>query len=241
MKEKIRVIILLITPLWFLFGVSAQVNPTMHYSACAMANENGFVLFVDMPEFQVLKGKIEFDDTKSPDFSILSINRTPTPNERKALLRWAEIRERNTTAETYLPNYSNRYPQVRAWADQWYFNQKVLTAELCAGKLTYGEYARKRWDNFSFYSNKTAEYESAIVAEQQRVRNAQIQQAQYAAEQARLEKQRRRDEGIRILQNLGNQMQMQEAQQNQRRQQRLNDAEMLRLQQERNRIMKYGR
>lgn len=92
-----------------------HIYPFANHGASARAEENSFVLFEDMPEFQILKGKIVFDDAKSPDFSILAINRKPTLNEKKALLRWGEMRELNTSAETYLPNYSNRSEQVRRW------------------------------------------------------------------------------------------------------------------------------
>ncbi|MDT9547742.1 MAG: hypothetical protein RI826_10475, partial [Chlorobium phaeovibrioides] len=74
--------------------------------------------------------------------------------------------------------------------------------------------------------------------------NAQVQQANYAAEQARIDKELKRAEGVRILQNLSNQLQQQEAQNNEIRSQRLRDAQrsfnemqMLRIQQQRNNII----
>lgn len=244
MKRKFRIIFLSAVPLWGFLMILMHIYPFANHGASARAEENSFVLFEDMPEFQILKGKIVFDDAKSPDFSILAINRKPTLNEKKALLRWGEMRELNTSAETYLPNYSNRSEQVRRWADQWWYNAKVLTAALCSGKLTYGEFAQKRMDNFTFYSNKIMEYEAAIAAEQQRRYNAQVQQANYAAEQARIEKELKRAEGVRILQNLSNQLQQQEAQNNEIRRQQLRDAQrsfnemqMLRIQQQRNNII----
>lgn len=117
------------------------------------------------PELAILKGKITFRDNVEQEFSALANDEKPTQNEKIAILKWEEIREKCINSAK-----AARSGQSLAMLDQFANNVRLLVVDLYAGRISYGSFARQR-----------AEYTSRFMSDEQRFMAQQ--QAQQAAQQ----------------------------------------------------------
>jgi hypothetical protein len=166
---------------------NAQSDPTI---ACAQEIEN-------KPELQIIKDKVALLDARKQTLEMLSNNAKPTKEEKSAISKW----------DTYLTQCidigrefrkSYRSPKQVAVIEENASEHKNLTAELYAGKLSYGSYAKARADlvkkmnvamadanqdaikasQAAQSANQDANRQQQLVDQQQQIINQQARQAQ---------------------------------------------------------------
>lgn len=116
---------------------------------------------LDTHDLDLIRDKVELDKAPSPDyvvspppFSILQIDAYPTAAEKKAIQVWAGLREacaaKAEALQNSLPIPTNvKKEQVdilRASANKLRVEVSSLVADLYQGKITYGQFAKKRFD-----------------------------------------------------------------------------------------------
>lgn len=134
------------------------------------------------PEFQVLKGKVPFGGATNATLEMLASTKKPTAPEKAALsaLATASAECMRLGATWRGENYP---PTVNSMIERFTVASKARMADLYAGKITYGDFARTA-------STAEAQFKAEVAEEVQRLvaaRKAQLDQ------QAEAEKRRQQE------------------------------------------------
>lgn len=125
----------------------------------------------------------------SPPFGIATNNSFPTEKERDAIAKWAKIREgcvkRDNDIILSAPKPSNPlqaafYEQILAFRKQVTSRVGELIVALYQSKLTYGEFAQKRYEMVSNIQASERDYRSSVLLSD---RDAQFKAQQLAQQQ----------------------------------------------------------
>lgn len=109
------------------------------------------------PELDRIRGKVELrlvNVDVPPPFEIAANDTFPTPSERAAIATWAKLRDdclNRTRAAALVPAAANPLQTVFIQQDQSFLNEaearvSELVLALYRAKLTYGEFANKRYE-----------------------------------------------------------------------------------------------
>lgn len=94
-------------------------------------------------EFAAIRSKIYLARAKNQPFAMMTNTDRPTAEEKKAITAWIGARQEcfdnaSSWAQQYLPS------QLIVIGNRVMSSFLALTADLCNGKITYGDYARGR-------------------------------------------------------------------------------------------------
>ena len=143
-------------------------------------------------DLDAIRGKVELyrDSAESAvPFAIATIDEFPTEAERVAIARWATLREacvRRTDAALSPPSSATplqvtQFQQDRSFGQAMTARVGELIVALYQQKLTYGEFAKKRYEITRDAADAERQYrQSAQLADQQqRVQAQQVAQQQF--------------------------------------------------------------
>jgi len=143
-------------------------------------------------DLDLIRNKIELfrDSDSAPPFEIATNNNFPNSSEKEVIAKWAKIREIKVKKDD---DIIKRYSIPPANASQSLyieqinaFNKEVngkiseLIAALYQAKLTYGEFAQKRYEISSAMDKARREYKAAMLIQD---RELQTKNAQLALQQ----------------------------------------------------------
>ena len=144
------------------------------------------------PDLDLIRSKVELFravDEAPPPFEIASNDTFPTPGDRRVIAEWASIRDeclRRRNAISYIPASATPLQatvlqQLHAFSDEAAGRVSELIIDLYQAKLTYGEFAQKRYEIAKAQATAERQFrESALVADQQRqVEAQQLAQQQF--------------------------------------------------------------
>ena len=144
------------------------------------------------PALDPIRGKVDFlrKPEQAPSFDVAANDAYPTAAERQAIRRWGEVRQQCIAYEHKLiPEPANLSPLELAnyQQDESYFTdfqEQVgdLIVLLYQGKLTYGQFAQKRYEVGREAMQAERGFRAATLAKD---RDAAIHAQQLAAEQER--------------------------------------------------------
>ena len=143
------------------------------------------------PDLQILKGKVVLGSLSSQSIEMLANDKKSTPAEKLALAKWDSLREPcNRISQDW--RQSHYAPNVNAIMDKMFSDFKAALADLYAGKISYGQFAKIRQAN-----GDKAKAEAANINQQNQSQNAQNQlqqqqlnqQAQQANAQNQIQRQ----------------------------------------------------
>jgi hypothetical protein len=145
------------------------------------------------PELDPIRTKVELyrDSWESPvPFSIATIDAFPTQEERTAIAKWATLREecikRGNAAFSMPPAATplqvTEIQQDRSFGQSGSAKVGDLIVALYQQKLTYGEFARKRYEITRDASEAERQYRQSlqVADQQQRMQAQQLAQQQFA-------------------------------------------------------------
>lgn len=161
------------------------------------------VALADKPELRVLKGKIQFGSPEGPTLEMMANTKRPTKAEKAAissLVSQAEacIHEGDEWRKDHWP------ASVVALYEQHVAATKARTADLYAGQITYGDYAKASAAAVAQFKAEVGAVVEKIKAEQEARRQAQQlqqdRQAQDLLRQQREQKERQDQRDLAIQQ-----------------------------------------
>jgi hypothetical protein len=129
---RIRVALLLFTLAPLGAGAQPKGNPAM---PC-------FRALADDARFATLRGKVALGPDRDQTRSFITSTERPTGTDSEALAAWRATRDDCLQLE--LPYYATRDTEIQALARRHFAAVQALIAELQAGKLSYGEFGRRR-------------------------------------------------------------------------------------------------
>ncbi len=143
------------------------------------------------PELAVIESKVEFiRESGAPiPFAIASNNDHPTADEAKAIAKWAQMREEYIRE---IRELNSRIPsgggalreanhrKLLSFQDDMAARGSDLIVALYSGKLSYGEYARKRQEVSIALQSASDDFQRAVLEAD---RDAQLRQQSLAEQQ----------------------------------------------------------
>ena len=145
-----------------LFAFAQSTDPSME---CFSALESN-------PELQILKGKVALGNVSGQNLEILANDKKPSPAEKSALAKWDSSRQ-PCIQQSLEWSHSHYAPNVAVILERLISQFKSNLADLYAGKITYGQFAKARQANAD-----NAKAEAVNLDQQNQNANAQNQQRQ---------------------------------------------------------------
>ena len=145
------------------------------------------------PSLDSIKDKVQLYrtlDAPPPPFELATNNKYPTQAEKVAIAKWAKMREscvsREINASEQTPKSGNALQDAFAEKSKSYAQQinaqvGALIVALYQSKVTYGEFAQKRYEMVAAIVNAQQDYKAALLQ--------QDRDLQMKAEQVALQKQ----------------------------------------------------
>ena len=152
-----------------------QKNPSRYsprYVKTSDPSEECFSALEGNPELQILKGKVALGKSSEQTLEILANDKKPSSAEKSALAKWDALRQ-PCIKQSSEWNSSHYAPNIAVIADRVGSQFKSLLADLYAGKITYGQFAKARQANLD-----NAKAEAVNLDQQNKNANAQNQQRQ---------------------------------------------------------------
>jgi hypothetical protein len=145
------------------------------------------------PELDPIRGKVELFRSTSdnpPSFDITSNTSYPTAKEKPVIAKWARIREACIKKGAEISSANNpppMNPMQKVFQDKEAEFSKQMNSQigslivaLYQGKLSYGEFAQKRYEMASAITNMEADYRTSVLMQD---RDAQMKAQQLAIQQ----------------------------------------------------------
>lgn len=137
------------------------------------------------PELAIIKSKVGLGGINTQTVEMLASNKKPTSAEKEALLKWDSLRQPCIRmSQEWLSQYGEQ--NISVINDRATNEFKALLADLYAGKITYGEFAKGR----QVITNKANEDAQAAYKQNRAYADQQRQQS----EQNRLQRQALRNQ-----------------------------------------------
>ena len=136
MKVIKKLVSISLTMFVSMVAVAQNADPSME---CFNALEN-------VSELQPLKGKVALGNINSQTIEILANDNKPNKSEKSALLKWDELRKPCVKQSMEWSN-SNFAPNIAILIDRLRSQFQANLADLYAGKITYGQFAKARQAN----------------------------------------------------------------------------------------------
>jgi hypothetical protein len=163
MMKSIRKLTLLGCVLFVpLFAFAQSTDPSME---CFSALESN-------PELQILKGKVALGNVSGQNLEMLANDKKPSPAEKSALAKWDALRQ-SCIKQSSEWSHSHYAPNVAVILERLISQFKSNLADLYAGKITYGQFAKARQAN-----SDNANAEKVNIDQQNQSTNIQNQQRQ---------------------------------------------------------------
>jgi len=129
------------------------------------------------PELQILKSKVALGPLKGQTLEMLANDKKPTPLEKVALARWDALRQPCIALNQEWAS-KHQAPSIAILGDRVVSEFKVSLADLYAGKITYGQFAKTRQvnlDNAKAQAGNIAQQNQATQNQQNQIdrQNAQ--------------------------------------------------------------------
>ena len=131
----------------------------------------------DRPELKILKGKIRFFDNDAPDYKMLSNSKKPTKTEKIAIGKWIELKDKCQEDIIQQSIRDNEPQDFNIPVKKWHYKNKLLAAELYAGRISYGEFERKR-EGYILQFQKDCAACATNINEQNRIRQEAYESAE---------------------------------------------------------------
>jgi len=163
MMKSIRKLALLGFILFVPLFVFAQTNDPS--AECFSALETN-------PELQILKGKVALGNVSGQTLEILANDKKPSSAEKVALAKWDALRQ-PCIKQSSDWSHSHYAPNVAVILERLISQFKSNLADLYAGKITYGQFAKARQTNAD-----NARAEAVNIDQQNQSTNIQNQQRQ---------------------------------------------------------------
>jgi hypothetical protein len=151
-------------------------------------------LYAD-PRIDPVRSKLPMPTSFSDSISIqmMSSNEFPTKEEAQAILAYADQRQK-------CMDYNNViFGPTPVHVDAVRRSVSQLLAELYAGSINYGQYAKQLNQNFGYFIQQEATIRAQVARDQLQVQQA-FQQSLFQQQQLSLERQRLQNEQFRALQ-----------------------------------------
>lgn len=117
--------------------------------------------------FAVLRDKVILGPTNRADSQRIAKNtERPTREEAAAISQWRLAREECHKIET--PYYATRDTEIQATVNQYFANLQGQVRELEVGKLTYGEFEKRRFELYEKVSRDVESIRKDIVPSTQK-------------------------------------------------------------------------
>ena len=162
-------------------------------SVFAQEVHNCYSSLQSFPNLQILKGKVALTLVNA-SFEMLGNTRAPNKLEKKAIIEWDEqIDACNLMVKNEHLKYNSNQKTSLSF-DTTFINLKSLRAELYSGKLSFGEYEKKRLQENSRFRLEFSEIEknneelkrradAKIKYDKEYEAQRQLQQRQFQAQQ----------------------------------------------------------
>lgn len=129
-------------------------TPQEQFKAASQVAEAACSREMQAPEFYALRSKVELFRTPDapPPFAIASNDSFPTSEDRPLIAKWATVRDNCIKRQTTIQPPSSNALQAALVQEDRSFATEVsgriseLIVALYEGKLTYGEFAQKRYE-----------------------------------------------------------------------------------------------
>lgn len=145
------------------------------------------------PELDIIRNKVELFrlvTDNPPSFDLTTNNSYPTAKEKVAIAKWAKLREDCSAKDNDAINANAQPPaneMQRVFFEKETAFRKQMNAQigslivaLYQGKITYGEFAQKRYEMVSAILSTETDYRSAMLMQD---RDAQMKAQQIAIQQ----------------------------------------------------------
>ena len=121
-----------------------------------------FAALADDPKFVAIRNKVALGAGTAADAQRLAkIAERPTGDEKPVIRAWRAAREECHALEK--PYFATRDNEIQAAALRHFGAQQALVGDLEAAKLTYGDFARKRWELYEKLSRDVEEIRKRIL------------------------------------------------------------------------------
>ncbi|MCC6212609.1 MAG: hypothetical protein IT513_16365 [Burkholderiales bacterium] len=120
-----------------------------------------FRALVEDARFASLRGKVALGGALDELNSLTSSADRPTPLERVALGEWKSARDSCHRLE--IPYFATRDTQIQALARDYFAAVQALIVELQGGKLSYGDFGRRRLDLYEKANLRFEEVRRSIL------------------------------------------------------------------------------
>ena len=142
------------------------------------------------PELAPLKDKLSLLSYTEQTFQMKTNSSKPNEDEKKLIVRWLELRDQCWKADS---DIRNRFPpEFRSNLESTTRILEELALMLYDGKITYGEFARKRDEEGIKYKAMWDDSVRSLKQQQQQERQQQQQRDAAAAEQSAATNERQR-------------------------------------------------
>jgi hypothetical protein len=146
--------------------------PLFAFAQTADPSAECFNALESNPELQILKGKVALGNVSGQTLEILANDKKPSPAEKSALAKWDSSRQ-PCIQQSLEWGHSHYAPNVAVIRERLVSQFKSNLADLYAGKITYGQFAKARQANVDI-----AKAEAVNLDQQNQNTNAQNQQRQ---------------------------------------------------------------
>ena len=146
--------------------------PLFAFAQAADPSAECFNALESNPELQILKGKVALGNVSGQSLEILANDKKPSPAEKSALAKWDSSRQ-PCIQQSLEWSHSHYAPNVAVILERLISQFKSNLADLYAGKITYGQFAKARQANAD-----NAKAEAVNLDQQNQNANAQNQQRQ---------------------------------------------------------------
>jgi hypothetical protein len=154
------------------------------YSLTAFAGDPSDECFVNLAsdtDLKPLQGKVTIGGKlNEQSLDILSNNNKPNLIEKQAISSWYnKVLQCVALGESF--RKQNYPPQINSILESYVAEANSLRADLYAGKITYGEFAKQRATLYNRSLNEQSTVEQQLRAQQQTYQQQQAEMAQRAA------------------------------------------------------------